>query len=78
MIGFLGEYEATLDPKGRFLLPSGFKKQLPEDSSARFVINRGFEKCLSLYPIKSWSPRHILQRSYADAPRYSCSPAGKQ
>jgi len=56
MIGFLGEYEATLDPKGRFLLPSGFKKQLPEDSSTRFVINRGFEKCLSLYPIKSWEP----------------------
>jgi MraZ protein len=56
MIGFLGEYESTIDPKGRFLLPSGFKKQLPEDSSARFVINRGFEKCLSLYPIKSWEP----------------------
>jgi MraZ protein len=56
MIGFLGEYEATLDPKGRFLLPIGFKKQLPEDSSTRFVINRGFEKCLSLYPIKSWEP----------------------
>jgi MraZ protein len=56
MIGFLGEYEATLDTKGRFLLPAGFKKQLPEDSSTRFVINRGFEKCLSLYPIKSWEP----------------------
>lgn len=54
MIGFLGEYEATLDAKGRFLLPAGFKKQLPEDTSARFVLNRGFEKCLSLYPIKSW------------------------
>ena len=26
MIGFLGEYEATLDSKGRFLLPVGFKK----------------------------------------------------
>ncbi len=56
MTGFLGEYEATIDAKGRFLLPAGFKKQLPEDSSARFVINRGFEKCLSLYPIKSWEP----------------------
>ena len=54
MIGFLGEYESTLDAKGRFLLPAGFKKQLPEDSSARFVITRGFEKCLCLYPIKSW------------------------
>ncbi len=56
MIGFIGEYEATLDAKGRFLLPSGFKKQLPEANADEFVINRGFEKCLSLYPLKSWKP----------------------
>ena len=56
MIGFIGEYEATLDAKGRFLLPSGFKKQLPEGGVDNFVVNRGFEKCLSLYPMKSWKP----------------------
>ena len=56
MIGFLGEYESTVDSKGRFLLPAGFKKQLPEEGNAQFVINRGLEKCLSLYPIKSWEP----------------------
>jgi MraZ protein len=56
MIGFLGEYEATLDSKSRFLLPVGFKKQLSEDGPTQFVINRGFEKCLSLYPMKSWEP----------------------
>jgi MraZ protein len=56
MIGFLGEYEATLDAKGRFLLPSGFKKQLPEGEAEKFVINRGFEKCLALYPMKTWEP----------------------
>lgn len=55
MIGFLGEYEATLDAKGRFLLPAGFKKQLPENTM-QFVINRGFEKCLTLYPLQSWDP----------------------
>lgn len=55
-ISFLGEYEATLDAKGRFLLPAGFKRQLPEGESTRFVINRGFEKCLSLYPMQSWQP----------------------
>lgn len=52
---FFGEYEATVDAKGRFLLPGGFKKQLPEGEN-RFVITRGFEKCLNLYPIKSWEP----------------------
>lgn len=56
MIGFLGEYEATIDAKGRFLLPAGFKKQLPDQGGELFVINRGFEKCLTLYPMSSWEP----------------------
>ncbi|WP_276485094.1 division/cell wall cluster transcriptional repressor MraZ [Paraflavitalea pollutisoli] len=56
MNGFIGEYEATLDSKGRFLLPAGFKKQLSEEAGNQFVINRGFEKCLTLYPMKSWEP----------------------
>ena len=56
MIGFLGEYEATLDSKGRFLLPAGIKKQLPEGVQPVFVVNRGFEKCLTVYPIQSWTP----------------------
>lgn len=56
MIGFLGEYEATVDAKGRFLLPAAIKKKLPEDAPGEFVINRGFEKCLSLYPVKNWQP----------------------
>jgi len=56
MIGFLGEYEATMDAKGRFLLPAGFKKQLSEVGAGQFVINRGIEACLSLYPMQSWEP----------------------
>lgn len=56
MIVFLGEYEVTLDAKGRFLLPVGIKKQLPEGSGDQFVITRGFEKCLTLYPKKNWDP----------------------
>jgi MraZ protein len=56
MISFLGEFEVTLDAKGRFLLPAGLKKQIPETDGLHFVINRGFEKCLSLYPLKNWQP----------------------
>jgi len=56
MISFLGEFEATIDAKGRFLLPVGLKRQLPEGETTSFVINRGFEKCLTLYPIQSWTP----------------------
>ena len=56
MTGFLGEFEATLDAKGRFLLPAGFKKQFPEAETGRYVINRGFEQCLALYPMRTWEP----------------------
>jgi MraZ protein len=29
---------------------------LPEGEAEKFVINRGFEKCLALYPMKTWEP----------------------
>lgn len=66
MIGFLGEFEVTLDQKGRFLLPAGLKKQLPEGENTHFVINRGFEKCLSLYPKQSWEPLYAQISSLND------------
>jgi MraZ protein len=56
MTGFLGEYEVTIDAKGRFLLPAGFKKQVPEEWGNQYVISRGIEPCLTLYPMKNWEP----------------------
>ena len=59
MTGFHGEYQSTIDAKGRFLLPGSLKKQLAEGET-HFIVSRGFEKCLTLYPIKSW--QGILDR----------------
>ena len=56
MTNFLGEYEVAIDAKGRFLLPSGFRKQLPDGMGDRFVMNRGFEKCITLYTMDVWTP----------------------
>jgi MraZ protein len=53
MTGFHGEYQSTIDAKGRFHLPGSLKKQLVEGEN-RFIVSRGFEKCLTLYPLKSW------------------------
>jgi len=50
----LGEYECKVDAKGRFMLPSGLKKQLSDGDQERFVINRGFENNLTLYPYSEW------------------------
>jgi len=59
MTGFHGEYQSTIDAKGRFHLPGSLKKQLVEGEN-RFIVSRGFEKCLTLYPLKSW--QNILDR----------------
>lgn len=53
MIFFNGEYQVTVDSKGRFLVPGGLRKQMPEGDN-RFMINRGFEGCLNMYPIPNW------------------------
>jgi len=54
MAGLVGEYEVKLDVKGRFLFPSALRKQLPTASPNDFMLNKGFEDCLTLYPLVEW------------------------
>ncbi len=49
-----GEYELKMDAKGRLMIPSALKKQLPEAAHDSFFINRGFEKCVVLFPSNEW------------------------
>lgn len=53
-MSYLGEYICKLDDKGRLTVPSGLKKQLDNEGREGFVLNRGFEGCLGLYPHKDW------------------------
>lgn len=50
----IGEYECRLDDKSRIILPSALKKQISQEAQDKFVINRGFEGCLVLYPLNVW------------------------
>jgi len=54
MPGLLGEYECRLDSKGRIKLPTALLKQLPAEADGKFVINRGFEPHLVIYPKNEW------------------------
>ena len=51
----IGEYECRLDEKGRVIFPSALKKQLSQEYQEKFVINRGFEGCLVIYPMDVWN-----------------------
>jgi MraZ protein len=55
----IGEYPVALDDKGRMRLPTALLRQLGETPAGEstgyeFVVNRGFEKCLTLYPKPVW------------------------
>jgi len=47
---FIGEYSHSIDPKKRLALPSKFRKDLGN----KVVITRGLDKCLFVYPLKTW------------------------
>jgi MraZ protein len=47
---FLGQYEHSLDEKGRVIMPAKFR----EDLGDSFVITFGLDKCLFIYPMEEW------------------------
>ena len=77
MARLLGEFESKLDSKGRIALPVALRKQLPHEAEGRFVINRGFEPHLVLYPITEWQRiaaeldrLNLFNRKHRDFARY--------
>lgn len=54
MTRFLGEFDCKVDAKGRVRMPASLKKQLMPEAQNQLVVNRGFEKCLVIYPKNEW------------------------
>ena len=54
MTHLLGEFDCKLDAKGRLIVPAPLLRQLPPDEAGHFVVNRGFERNLTLYPFAAW------------------------
>lgn len=50
--GFSGQYNCTLDEKGRILLPAKLRDQLNDGD---LVLTRGVDKCLWLFPQTVWN-----------------------
>lgn len=48
---FMGEYRHTIDEKGRIIIPAKFREELGK----AFVVTRGLDNCLFVYPAPEWS-----------------------
>lgn len=54
MPSFKGQYEHSVDSKGRVSFPAKLRKILNPQAQERFTILRGLEPCLYLYPEDEW------------------------
>jgi len=47
---FMGEFQHSIDAKGRLIVPSKLREKLGE----KFVVTRGLDGCLFGYPLSEW------------------------
>ncbi len=47
---FMGEYNHTIDAKGRLIVPSKFRESLGDE----FVVTKGLDGCLFVYSAQEW------------------------
>ena len=68
---FMGEYNHTVDAKGRLIVPSKFREQLGEE----FVVTKGLDGCLFVYENTEWKALeeklHALPLTNANARKFS-------
>ena len=53
-MSFTGEFYNTIDQKNRFSIPAKYRKSLSLTNDKTFVLTRGFDSCLFLYPLNEW------------------------
>ncbi len=57
----MGEYNHTIDAKGRVTIPAKFRNELGD----HFVVTRGLENCLSAYSPERWA---LIEEAFSKIP----------
>ena len=55
MSSFKGSYQYSVDSKGRVNIPAKLRKAVSSEANDTFVITRGYEQCLFVYPLDEWN-----------------------
>ena len=51
---FTGEYQYSIDSKGRINIPAKFRQSLSKKNQNTFVATRGQDPCIWIYPLTEW------------------------
>lgn len=60
---FYGEYEHSLDKKGRLILPAKFRDAAKTNYIEKFYITRGLDNCLFMFPEEEWKTQEAKFKS---------------
>jgi MraZ protein len=63
MSSFKGSYDYSVDNKGRINIPARLRKYVSPEANDTFIITRGYEQCLFVYPLDEWNK---LEQSIRD------------
>lgn len=58
---FMGEYQHSIDDKGRIIIPAKFRDGL----GSQFIATRGLDNCLFVYPLQEWA---VLEQKLKSLP----------
>ena len=47
---FIGEYQNSIDAKGRIIVPAKFREEL----GYKFILTKGLDNCLFIYSMEEW------------------------
>lgn len=79
-IVFIGQYQHSIDGKGRVIMPARFRERL----SDTFVVTRGLDECLFIYTMDRWhrlmghmESLHFTRRDHRSFTRFFFSGASE-
>ncbi|MBL7979136.1 MAG: division/cell wall cluster transcriptional repressor MraZ [Bacteroidetes Order II. Incertae sedis bacterium] len=61
MAGFKGQADYSVDAKGRVALPAKMRRALSPAANDTFVLTRGIERCVYLYPLDVWNKKETAE-----------------
>ena len=62
MSDFLGQYNYSLDEKGRVSIPARFRREMSPEARETFIVTIGHDKCLFAYPLDQWERKSAILR----------------
>ncbi len=60
---FYGEYEHSIDRKGRLILPAKFREAARAHFVEKFYVTRGLDKCLFMFTEEEWRSQEAKFKS---------------